>query len=106
MRRSAALIADGTSSEAQRTDICARIPTAMLAAITRKETIGAMTMSEKIEKPPLGCKPAFIVAEDRILDLCSGIGRMIDGGNYEMAKKFAKEIYLQCDLLLQMESEE
>lgn len=59
-----------------------------------------------MEKPPLGCKPAYLVAEERIFDLRNGIGRMIDGGNYDMAKKFAKELYLQCDLLLQMESEE
>jgi len=58
------------------------------------------------EKPPLGCKPVYIVTEDRILELCSGIGRMVSSGNYALAKKFAKEIYLQCDLLLQMESEE
>ncbi len=61
---------------------------------------------EENKKPPLGCKPVYLVAEDRIFDLMNGICRMIVGGNYDMAKKFAKEIYLQCDLLLQMESEE
>ena len=106
MRRIAALIAFGTSLTAKRTDICARIPKVMLAAITRKGKIGVWTMSEKIEKPPLGCKPVYIVTEDRILELCSGIGRMVSNGKYALAKKFAKEIYLQCDLLLQMESEE
>ena len=78
----------------------------MLVQIGQNGEIGAMTSTEKIEKPPLGCKPAFIVAEDRILDLCSGIGRMLSSGNYDLAKKFAKEIYLQCDLLSQMEREE
>ena len=60
----------------------------------------------EMEKPPLGAAPAYIVAENRIDTLCLAIGRTIKGGNYELAKRFAKEIYLQCDLLMQMESED
>jgi len=61
------------------------------------------------DKPPLGVKPSFLTAESRISDLAEAILRYTEGGctkhGYEQIKTFAKEIYLQSDLALQMEGE-
>lgn len=67
-------------------------------------------MSGKInDKPPLGVKPSCLTAESRISDLAEAILRYTEGGctkhGYEQIKIFAKEIYLQSDLALQMEGE-
>lgn len=60
-------------------------------------------------KPPLGVKPSCLTAESRISDLAEVILRYTEGGctkhGYEQIKTFAKEIYLQSDLALQMEGE-
>ena len=49
-------------------------------------------------KPPLGVKPCFICAEERIKDLADGISRYAHKGDYEIIQKWAKEICLQCEL--------
>lgn len=64
---------------------------------------------ESKDKPPLGVKPSCLTAESRISDLAEAILRYTEGGctkhGYEQIKTFAKEIYLQSDLALQMEGE-
>ena len=64
---------------------------------------------ESKAKPPLGVKPSCLTAESRISDLAEAILRYTEGGctkhGYEQIKTFAKEIYLQSDLALQMEGE-
>lgn len=60
----------------------------------------------EMSAPPLGVKPAYLVAEDRITELCEAVVRMVEGKNYKLAKRYAREIYYQCDLMNQIESEE
>lgn len=51
-------------------------------------------------KPPLGTKPCRIHAEQRIEDLSNAILRNIGSDNpkYDLIRKWATEIVLQCDL--------
>lgn len=61
-------------------------------------------MSEK--KPPLGVKPIWLVAEERINDLCEAITRLIasDETHYlklNKAKDYAEEINLFCKMALE-----
>lgn len=49
-------------------------------------------------KPPLGVKPCFIQAEERIKDLADAISRYANRGDYETIKRWAREICLQCDI--------
>lgn len=69
--------------------------------------IAACDKFESKAKPPLGVKPSCLTAESRISDLAEAILRYTEGGctkhGYEQIKTFAKEIYLQSDLALQME---
>ena len=65
-----------------------------------------MSGKGKMNKPPLGVKPSFVAGEERIASLCDAIERNLEYGAYSQIKKWAKEIYLQSDLLLQMESED
>lgn len=58
------------------------------------------------EKPPLGTAPYYIIAESRIIDLTMAINRYLENRSYENVKEWAKEIYLQADLLIQMGAEE
>lgn len=51
-----------------------------------------------IQKPPLGVKPCYIQAEERIKDLAEAISRYADRGDYEVVKKWAREICLQCEI--------
>lgn len=53
-----------------------------------------------VDKPPLGAKPCHIHAEQRIEDLSNAILRNIGSGKskYDLIRKWAKEIVLQCDL--------
>lgn len=52
------------------------------------------------DKPPLGAKPCRIHAEQRIEDLNNAILRNInsDKPKYDLMRKWATEIVLQCDL--------
>lgn len=59
-----------------------------------------------IDKPPLGVAPAYICAEQRIAELSEAIVRCLDDKHYGIIKIWAKEIYLQADLLLQMGRED
>lgn len=65
---------------------------------------------EEMEKPPLGVKPVCLATESRIEELTGAIMRQLEGGclkdEYRQIKKYAKEIYLLADLVMQMESEE
>lgn len=51
-----------------------------------------------ISKPPLGVKPCYIQAEERIKDLADGISRYAHKGDYEIIKRWANEILMQCDI--------
>lgn len=52
------------------------------------------------DKPPLGIKPCHIHAEQRIEDLSNAIVRNVgsDKPKYDLIRKWATEIVLQCDL--------
>ena len=58
-------------------------------------------------KPPLGVKPAYIVAEDRIKELAEAIVRLSEEGRCHTEKiiLWAKEIQMQC-LIMQCIKEE
>lgn len=61
-------------------------------------------MSEN--KPPLGVKPAWLVAEERIADLSEAITRLITSNEthylkFNKAKDYAEEIKLFCKLALE-----
>lgn len=58
------------------------------------------------EKPQLGVCPYYVIAESRIIDLTMAINRCLEERSYENVKEWAKEIYLQADLLLQMGKDE
>lgn len=52
------------------------------------------------EKPPLGAKPGYIQAWQRIGELAEAIERQYEvAGNIDCVKVWAKEIALQCDIL-------
>lgn len=55
----------------------------------------------KVEKPPLGVMPCGIAAEKRISDLIDAIKRQIkaEKPNYEVVKRWAREVERQCDLI-------
>lgn len=54
--------------------------------------------NDKTTKPPLGVKPCYIQAEERIKDLADAISRYANRGDYEIIKKWANEICLQCEI--------
>ena len=61
-------------------------------------------MSEK--KPPLGVKPIWLVAEERIRDLSEAITRLIDSDETNFlklhkAQDYAEEIKLVCKMALE-----
>ena len=49
-------------------------------------------------KQPLGVKPCYIQADERIRDLSDAISRYAGTGNYKTIRKWAKEILMQCDI--------
>lgn len=55
---------------------------------------------QNTDKPPLGTKPCHIHAEQRIEDLSNAILRNIgsDKPKYDLIRKWATEIVLQCDI--------
>ena len=52
-------------------------------------------------KPPLGVKPGWIVAWNRIGDLADAIERQYESsnGDVELVRKFAEEIEMQCQII-------
>lgn len=54
--------------------------------------------NDKTTKPPLGVKPCFIQAEERIKDLADAISRYAHKGDYEIIKRWAREICLQFEI--------
>lgn len=50
------------------------------------------------DKPPLGVKPCYIQSSERIKDLAEAISRYADRGDYQVLRKWAKEILMQCDV--------
>ena len=57
----------------------------------------------KEKKPPLGVKPAWMVAWNRIYELISAIERQYDSpnGDPSITEKYAKEIVFQCKIIEQ-----
>lgn len=53
------------------------------------------------EKPPLGVKPAWMVAWSRIAELCEAIERQYEShnGNTELVMQWASEIGWQCSII-------
>jgi hypothetical protein len=60
-------------------------------------------MAMIIDKPPLGVRPAEIVAWERIGELAAGIERQYESanGNIELIRKWCAEINAQC-LVIEM----
>lgn len=50
------------------------------------------------KKPPLGARPCFVLADERIKELSEAITRYSGTGEYKIMKKWAKEIVMQCDI--------
>ena len=60
------------------------------------------------EKPPLGVKPSWMCAWQRIGDLCEAIVRQYEShdGNAHLCKQWAREIVMQCEIIEEMRKEE
>lgn len=107
MKRSAAAHVSGIVKIVYLGNGYARIQRVIMLLTIQAMRINAMTMNLEIkEKPPLGIKPAFIAGEERIQGLLEAINRQLGYGSCENIKKYAKEIYLQADLIQQMEERE
>lgn len=61
-------------------------------------------MARLIEKPPLGVRPAWIAAWQRIGELAEGIIRQYESsdGKTELCEKWAEEIIMQCEIIEKM----
>ena len=55
----------------------------------------------KDSRPPLGVKPCFLAAEERISDLTDGIKRQLSAEkpDYDLIRRWSKEIGWQCELI-------
>lgn len=52
------------------------------------------------EKPPLGCKPAYISSPERIVELSKAITRQAeDMCNEQLIRRWATEILYHCEIL-------
>lgn len=54
------------------------------------------------KKPPLGVKPAWLSAWERVSKLAAAIQRQCNDaphGNYRFCREWAREIVMQCDIL-------
>ena len=51
--------------------------------------------------PPIGCKPAWLVAWSRISDLIGAIERQYESpvGNAKLVERWAEEIIMQCRII-------
>ena len=58
-------------------------------------------MARLIEKPPLGVRPAWIAAWQRIGELAEGIIRQYESSDRkaELCEKWAEEIIMQCEII-------
>ena len=52
-------------------------------------------------EPPIGCKPAWLVAWSRIGDLIGAIERQYESpiGNAKRVERWAEEIVMQCKII-------
>ena len=59
-------------------------------------------------KPPLGVKPAWMVAWNRIVELAEAIERQYESpnGDARLVEKWAQEITWQCTIIEAFEDEE
>lgn len=52
------------------------------------------------DKPPLGCKPAYISSPERIVELSKAITRQAeDTCNEQLIRRWATEILYHCEIL-------
>ena len=60
------------------------------------------------QKPPLGVKPSWMVAWQRIGELADAIERQYESsnGNYKLVEKWAQEIGWQCSIIEAFEDQE
>lgn len=58
-------------------------------------------MAIQFEKPPLGVRPAFVAAWERIGELNDGIRRQYEAinGDAKLVMRWAGEIKLQCQII-------
>lgn len=56
-------------------------------------------------KPNIGCKPAWLVAENRIKELAQAIYNSAIDHDTQMIKLWSKEIYLQAQILEKCQEE-
>ena len=58
-------------------------------------------MAKLIEKPPLGVRPAWFVAWQRIGELAEGIIRQYESSDAraDLCEKWAREIIMQCEII-------
>lgn len=79
-------------------------PVAKMTDEQKNEAIKALRMSfaesHVDTKPPLGCKPAFVSSQERIIELSEAITRNAkDTCNEYLIKKWATEILYQCEIM-------
>ena len=65
------------------------------------EDLTTSSTSVTIEKPPLGARPYWIAASERIGELATAILRNSEDAskNYQKISKWAEEIMQQCDMI-------
>lgn len=58
-------------------------------------------MARTIEKPPLGVRPAWVAAWQRIGELAEGIVRQYESnnGDVDLVQLWSKEIDVQCKII-------
>ena len=58
-------------------------------------------MARPIEKPPLGVRPAWFTAWQRIGELAEGIIRQYESSDAraDLCEKWAEEIIMQCEII-------
>ena len=71
--------------------------------LRKKLRVDEMRKVEKpvfTDKPPLGCKPAYISSPERIVELSKAITRQAeDTCNEQLIRRWATEILYHCEIL-------
>lgn len=68
---------------------------------------GASEVMDETKKPPLGVKPAWLVAEGRIVELSSALNRYAqhcEKSEISIMRMWAEEIIMQCNIIEKMEA--
>lgn len=70
-----------------------------------QDTVGNMKrtdlFSDDAKKPPLGCRPAWLISRERILELSEAIERWAKSSQKDVShiREWATEIYCHCVIL-------